>query len=140
MLYGDRDSVRQVFVETFRKSTAGQALEPMEQVIATVIHEHPEYHSLLQQGEIAGDYTVEQGQTNPFLHMGMHITIREQVSIDRPPGIAAAWQQLALHDSPHNAEHQMLDCLAEVLLQAQRDRTAPDEQAYLLAVRRLTQL
>ena len=140
MLYGDRDRVRQVFVDTFRKSANGEALTPMEQIIATVIHEHPEYHSVLQHGEIAGDYTVEQGQTNPFLHMGMHITIREQISIDRPPGIAAAWRQLALREDPHSAEHRMLDCLAEILLQAQRDGAPPDEEAYLLAVRQLAKL
>lgn len=140
MLYGNRDNVRQVFVNTFRKSAGGEPLSPMESIIAKVIDEHPEYHSLLQHGAIAGDYTVEQGQTNPFLHMGMHITIREQVSIDRPPGITAAWQQLSLRSSPHDAEHRMLDCLADILLQAQRDGTAPDEVAYLLAVRQLARM
>lgn len=140
MLYGNRDQVRQIFVETFRKSNAAEALSPMETIIAQVISEHPEYHGLLQKGEISGDYTVEQGKTNPFLHMGMHITIREQISIDRPPGIARAWQKLANQAGPHLAEHRMLDCLAEILLQAQRDNTQPDEAAYLAAVRRLAGL
>jgi len=141
MLFGDRNELRQVFVDTFNKAQAGTPLEPMEQVIAEVISDHPEYHTLLATGSIDGDYTVEQGETNPFLHMAMHISIREQVSIDRPGGIAAAWRQLSLREGdPHRAEHRMLDCLAEMLIQAQRDGTAPDETAYLQAIRRLAQL
>ncbi|NNF67427.1 MAG: DUF1841 family protein [Gammaproteobacteria bacterium] len=140
MLYGNRTDVRQVFVDTFHKSARGETLSAMEQIIAQVIQDHPEYHAALRMGEISGDYTVERGETNPFLHMGMHITIREQVSIDRPSGIRSAWQALVLQHDAHKAEHLMLDSLAELLMQAQRDGTPPDEQAYLRAVRRLSKM
>ncbi|MDH3589660.1 MAG: DUF1841 family protein [Gammaproteobacteria bacterium] len=141
MLYGDRNSMRQVFVDAFRKTRDGKALSPMEQIIAAVISEHPEYHDILEAGAVNSDYPVEQGRTNPFLHMAMHITIREQVSIDRPAGIAAAWRQLSLQSGDsHRAEHLMLDCLAEMLLQAQRDGMLPDENAYVDAVGRLIQM
>ncbi|MBT8136730.1 MAG: DUF1841 family protein [Gammaproteobacteria bacterium] len=138
MLYGDRNDMRQVFVDTYRKTQAGMPLAPMEQVIAAVIAEHPEYHKLLGAGDIDRDYTVEQGQTNPFLHMAMHISIREQLSVDRPAGISAAWQRLSLREGDaHQAEHRMLDCLAEMLIEAQRSGSMPDEQAYLRAVQQL---
>lgn len=138
MLYGDRNDMRQVFVDTYRKSQAGTPLAPMEQLIGAVIAEHPEYHQMLASGDIDSDYPVEHGQTNPFLHMAMHISIREQISVDRPAGISAAWQQLSIKEGdPHRAEHRMLDCLAEMLLQAQRDGAMPDEQAYLRAIQRL---
>ena len=138
MLYGDRNAMRQYFVETFGKRRSGQVLTPAETLIADVIDEHPEYHELLQAGRIEGEYTVEQGQMNPFLHLGMHIAIREQVGIDRPQGIRAAWQALAERDGgAHAAEHRMLDCLAEALAQAQRAGQPPDERAYLEAVLRL---
>ncbi len=138
MLYGDRNAMRQFFVETYRKQRSGRAMTPMETLIADVIDEHPEYHQLLQAGRVGEDYTVEQGRMNPFLHMAMHIVIREQVGIDRPAGIRAAWQGLAARmDGAHDAEHRMLDCLAETIADAQRTGQAPDEQAYLEAVRRL---
>ncbi len=141
MLYGDRDAMRKVFVAAFGKASRNEPMSPMEEVIAAVIAEHPEYHEILRTGRIEEDYTVERGKTNPFLHMGMHIAIREQVSIDRPPGIAAAWRALCLREGdPHRAEHLMLDCLAETLVEAQREGTAPDEVAYLDAVRRLAGL
>ena len=138
MLYGNRNDMRQVFVDTYRKMQGGKPLSPMEQLLAAVIGEHPEYHPLLDAADIERDYEVEQGQTNPFLHMAMHISIREQLSVDRPAGITAAWQRLSLREGDaHRAEHRMLDCLAEMLLEAQRSGTMPDEQAYLRAVQQL---
>lgn len=138
MLYGDRNDMRQVFVTAYRKHSEGQVLQPLESLVADIIDAHPEYHALLEDERIADEYTVEAGKTNPFLHMALHIAIREQLAVDRPPGVREAWQKLlnSIGD-PHLAEHRMVDCLAEALHEAQRTGQPPDEQAYLAAVRRL---
>jgi hypothetical protein len=88
--------------------------------------------------DIERNYTPEQGQSNPFLHMGMHLAIREQAGTDRPPGIRAIHAALAQRlGDPHEAEHRMIECLGEALWNAQRAGTAPDEAAYVAALRRL---
>ncbi len=140
MFTQDRDRLRLFYVEAWRKAQAGEPLEPLEQAVAQVVADHPEYHALLGRGEAAvgGEYPPELGQTNPFLHMGMHLAIREQVAIDRPAGVRAVHARLRLaHGDAHAAEHAMIECLGEALWQAQREGTAPDETAYLAALRRL---
>ena len=141
-MYGqDRDSMRRIFADTWRKAAAGDALEPMERIISGVIAEHPEYRPLLVPGSEAGlgrDYMPEDGQTNPFLHMGMHIALREQASVDRPPGIHALIERLVHHlGDLHEAEHRLMEPLGEALWRAQRAGAQPDEQQYLEAVRQL---
>jgi len=139
-MWGDREQMRAFFGETWRKAQVGEALQPMERIVAGVIEEHPEYHGLIT-GEDAlhQDWTPEQGETNPFLHMGMHIALREQAGADRPAGIRALIEQLAMHlGDLHEAEHRLMEPLGEAMWQAQRAGTAaPDEAAYLEAVRRL---
>ena len=140
MFSSDRDALRQQYVETWRKFRDGLPLTPLEDMIAQVVADHPEYHGLLESGEkgMQREYLPEDGETNPFLHMGMHLAIREQVITDRPPGIRAVHQELSRrHGSPVEAEHRMIDSLAETLWQAQRDQTAPDEQAYLRSLQAL---
>ncbi|MDH3276185.1 MAG: DUF1841 family protein, partial [Gammaproteobacteria bacterium] len=89
-------------------------------------------------GDLDRDFSVEGGQTNPFLHMGLHLGIREQVSTNRPAGIATLFKALANRvGSPHDAEHSMINCLAETLWEAQSKNTPPDEAAYLDRLRRL---
>lgn len=133
----DRNQTRRFFVDVRHKTAAGavlDTLEPLEQLVAQVIEEHPEYHKLLDNGDLAleQDYLPELGHSNPFLHMGMHIAIHEQLGSDRPSGIRQIWTQLShRHGSNHEAEHRMMECLAEMLWQSQRDRLPPDEQAYL---------
>jgi hypothetical protein len=103
-------------------------------MIADVIRMHPEYHALLDQGVEAldKDWLPEGGETNPFLHMGMHIAVREQLSIDRPPGIKAVYEALLQKTrEPMQTEHLMLECLGETLWRAQRENRLPDEQLYL---------
>ena len=88
-----------------------------------LIERHPEYHALLEHPEraLSRDYLPESGQTNPFLHMGLHLALREQVATDRPPGIRGIWQRLASRlADPHEAEHRMSECLAEALREAYR--------------------
>ena len=111
----------------------GSVLEPMESLIAAVIEIHPEYQPLFE-GDSNLDqleFTPQQGETNPFLHMGMHIALREQANTDRPPGIGRLYAKLVEARGQHEAEHAMMECLGESLWRAQRDNRPPDEAAYL---------
>ena len=135
-----RDQLRAVYIDAWRKRRAGLPMEPLEMQVADVIELHPEYHaSLAAGGEVVDrDYTPEGGQSNPFLHMGLHLAVRDQLATDRPPGIRRAFEDVVrrMGDS-HEAEHRMIDCLAETLWEAQRSGLPPDEQTYLERVRRL---
>ena len=141
MLYTqDRLQLRRMFVDAWQKRQGGLTLEPLEELIAAVVAEHPEYHAALERVEesLDRDYLPEMGETNPFLHMSLHLAVREQLATDRPPGLAAAYGALvAQTGDPHDAEHRIIECLAATLWEAQGAALAPDEQAYLEAVRRL---
>ena len=133
----DRTELRKMYAAAWQKRLDGMPLSPLEEQIARVIAEHPEYHGAVT-GDIGRDFTVEAGQTNPFLHMGLHLGLREQLATDRPAGIAAVFRGLAARTGDaHDAEHRMIDCLAETLWEAQRAGVAPDEAAYLDRLRRL---
>ena len=137
----DRSSLRRMYVDAWRKHREARPVEPVEDQIVRVVELHPEYAALLESGEASldRDYTPEGGQTNPFLHMGLHLAIREQVSTDRPAGIAGLHRALlARLGDAHAAEHAMINCLGEALWQAQRSGRPPDEAAYLESLRRLT--
>jgi len=136
----NRDQLRQMYLVAWRKYRAQQPLTPLEGQVAAVIAEHPEYVSWLESGQQAlrADFTPEGGRENPFLHLGLHLAIREQVSTNRPAGIAVAHARLAARlGSAHEAEHAMLEPLAETLWEAQRLQRMPDEQAYLERIQRL---
>lgn len=133
----DRNSLRAMYADAWRKQRDGLPLTALEAQIATVIGEHPEYEQAVT-GDLQQEFTVEGGETNPFLHMGLHLSVREQVATDRPPGIRTVFEQLATKTGDaHTAEHRMIDCLAEVMWVAQRDNQPPDEQEYLQQLRRL---
>ncbi len=134
-----RRSLRRMYVEAWRKHRESLPVEPVEDQIIRVVALHPEYAGLLEAGDEAldRDYTPEGGQTNPFLHMGLHLAVREQVATNRPAGIVDAHCALLTRlGDPHQAEHAMIECLGEALWQAQRSGRAPDEAAYLEALRR----
>lgn len=141
MFFGNsgRDELRHRYVEAWRRRREGLPLEPLDAQIADVIALHPEYHTLLESpAATGGEFTVEQGQINPFLHMGLHLAIREQVGTHRPPGIEQVHGRLAAKlGGAHEAEHRMIEVLAETLWEAQRAGRAPDEAAYLERLRRL---
>jgi hypothetical protein len=126
-----------MYAAAWKKHCAQQSLSPLETQIAAVIAEHPEYHDAVS-GDLGQEFTIAGGETNPFLHMGLHLGIREQVATNRPAGIGTIFQQLAgrLGDA-HSAEHRMIDCLAETLWEAQREQRAPDEMLYLERLRAL---
>jgi hypothetical protein len=136
----DRSGLRRHYFEAWRKRREGRPLEPLEHQLATVIEQHPEYHALLEDAPAAlgRDYTPESGQSNPFLHLGLHLAIREQVATDRPAGIAAIHRELCRRlGDVHEAEHRMIDRLGEALWLSQRTGRSPDEAAYLESLRRL---
>jgi len=133
----DRNQLRQMYFDAWRKQQGGELMQPLEAMIAGVIALHPEYHALLEQGEDAldKDFLPEMGETNPFMHMGMHIAIREQLATDRPGGIVLAHKKLLLRlQDVHEVEHQIMECLGESLWEAQRSNSAPDESQYLQCV------
>ncbi|MCH8262365.1 MAG: DUF1841 family protein [Proteobacteria bacterium] len=137
----DRDSSRKFFSEVWEKYKKKMPLEALEQVVLDIILQHPEYHKILDMDETdvaAMEFLPEAGMTNPFLHMGMHIAIQEQIGSNRPEGITALYQQLlAGYPSAHDLEHSMMECLGETLWQAQRNNIMPDEMQYLERVKRL---
>ena len=140
MMYSnDPAHYRRFFCEVWRKHREGAALQPLEGMVAHIIVSHPEYHALLEDpATLDQDYAPESGHTNPFLHMGLHIAIQEQLAADRPVGIRGIYQELIQrHADPHEVEHRMAECLAEGIWEAQRNSTAPDEDVYLQRLRRL---
>ena len=141
MFFGqNREQLRQFFIDTWHKYQAQLPLESLEQIVAGVIAQHPEYHVFLEKtGTALGrDYLPELDETNPFLHMGMHIALSEQLASNRPAGITELYQRLvAKHHDSHEVEHRMAECLGEALWRAQRDGKEPDEQAYLECLQRL---
>jgi hypothetical protein len=135
-----REQLRRMYLEAWRKFSAKQPLEPLEAQLAAVITEHPEYVAWIEAGDaaIAAEFTPESGRQNPFLHMGFHLALREQVATDRPKGITDIHRRLAKKmGDPHTAEHAMLEPLAETLWEAQRNNRMPDEQAYLERLEKL---
>lgn len=138
MFQPSQHDVRRFFCEVHAKQRQGLPLTPIETLAGRWIDEHPEYHAELSdvQAALAATYTVEAGQTNPFLHLSMHLTISEQVSIDQPHGIRQAVELLAARrHSIHQAQHEVMECLGEMIWESQRSGLPPDGFAYLDRVR-----
>ncbi|MGB5210652.1 MAG: DUF1841 family protein [Gammaproteobacteria bacterium] len=136
----DRDALRRMYLQAWQRYRDGLPLEPLQAQIAEVVAQHPEYHPLLESGDqiVEQNWQPEQGVGNPFLHMGMHLAIREQLATDRPAGIAALHKALvARSGNAHDAEHRMAECLGEALWRSQRSGLPPDESAYLESLRKL---
>jgi hypothetical protein len=135
-----RDQLRQMYIEAWRKHRERLPMEPLEAQIADLIELHPEYQAALEDPDrvLDRDYSPEGGQSNPFLHMGLHLAIREQVGTDRPAGIRQAYVDIARRlGSEHDAEHQMIELLAQAMREAQRSGQPPDENRYLEQISRL---
>lgn len=137
MFNPSREQVRQFFTEAWRKHRENAILTPLETIAVDWALQHPEYHEDLESPDaLQTDYTVEQGRTNPFLHLSMHLAIAEQLSIDQPPGIRAAYQQLAASRGEHDAVHVIMECLGQVVWEAQRLGTPFNSDTYLDLIRR----
>lgn len=147
MFTPSRDEARRFLADAWTKYQAGQPLSGLEQIAASICALHPEYHPLLEQREQheqheqhfdrahLRDYAPETGAINPFLHLSLHLAVAEQLSIDQPPGIRAAFTRLrAAHGDEHEALHALVECLGETLWQAQRLQSAPDAMLYLRCV------
>ena len=134
-----RDQVRDFFFDAWRKFNARQTLAELEKIAVEHIARHPEYHAILAAPERyqQREWLPEMGETNPFLHLSMHLSISEQLSIDQPPGIRAAFTLLQSRRADrHEALHDVLECLGEMLWRAQRSKLPPDGEAYIDCVRR----
>ena len=131
-----REQVRETFFAAWRKYRAGEPLVGIETIALDAILAHPEYHPLLADPERyrEKDYVDE---ANPFLHMSLHVALEEQLSIDQPPGIAERFRTLVQrHGERHKALHEAIECLAETVWRAQRDKLPPDAAAYLECLER----
>ena len=132
-----RDEARHFFIESWRKHKAGEALSDQEKITARILEYHPEYHGFLSPDYVDQDWPVEYGETNPFLHISMHLAIAEQISIDQPFGVRALHQQLVqAANNEHDALHWMMEGLGEMLWQAQRYNLPPDPATYLNILRK----
>jgi len=135
----NRQQLRQFYHDVWNKKQSQETLNALETSIAQVIEAHPEYHKIFaSDASLEQEYFVEDGQTNPFLHMGLHLSLHEQISTDRPAGIRQVYQQLQVKfGDAHETEHQMMECLTESLWLAQRNNQAPSEADYLTELQKL---
>ena len=139
MFQPSQADVRRFFCAAHAKARAGAPMEAIETLASLWIAEHPEYHAELDDldAALAAVYDVESGRTNPFLHLSMHLTISEQISIDQPRGIKQAFALLAARSgSAHEAQHEVMECLGEMVWASQRSGLPPDGERYLECVRR----
>lgn len=130
MYTNNREAYRQTFYDVWQKHLAGVPLEALEQQLLAVMLEHPEYQRFFTQNpNVSQEFALEE---NPFMHLSLHLGIREQVKLDRPPGMQQAWQRLAQQEmSAHEIEHAMMTCLAETIWTMQQTGEMPDEAAYV---------
>ena len=131
--------VRRFFCSVYAKWRVGQPLDALETLASLWVAEHPEYHADLSDVDaaLARMYEVKDGRINPFLHLSMHLSISEQCSIDQPRGIRQAVELLsARRDSLHEAHHEAMEALGQMVWESQRSGRPPDGQAYIDAVQR----
>jgi hypothetical protein len=138
MFTPSRNDARSFFFDSWSKHQARQPLSDLEKVALAILLTHPEYHHILDQPQqyLEQEWFPEGGETNPFLHLSLHMALEEQRSIDQPFGIRSLYAQLALRlGDEHAAQHEILECLAETIWQMQRDRSEPNLDLYLQLVR-----
>ena len=135
-----REEVREFFCSTWQKYQDGHVLTPLEMIASQWMEQHPEFHAILSDPSSAleQEFTPEKGMTNPFLHLSMHLSISEQISIDQPPGIRHIANTLSRKlDSEHEAQHQIMECLGQVLWQAQNQSKPIDVTNYIELLKKL---
>jgi len=143
MLFGqDRDQLRKFYCQAWESQRKGNPLEPLQAQIVSVIEKHPEYQALLENSQqaLAKEYPPEFGESNPFLHMGMHLAIQEQLDTNRPTGIRELYHRLLIKTGDsHQLEHKLMNCLAEMIWRAQKEGTASAEEQYLACVKSIAE-
>ena len=138
MFNPSRDEARRFLIEAWTRRRAGQPLTDLQRIAVAIIARHPEYHATLETPETSldRDFRPESGDVNPFLHLSLHLAVAEQLAIDQPPGIRAEYDRIRIARGEHEAQHAVLECLGEVLWNAQRHGTAPDAALYLACLAR----
>ncbi len=131
MLYTqDRTQQRQFLANAWQKFLDKKVLDPLEDQLTQVIEMHPEYHKLIN--DVESEYFPEQGEVNPFLHINLHLSLREQLSINQPTGINEYYQKILNKvQDPHEVEHKMIDCIAQMIFSSQKNNMPMDHQAYI---------
>jgi hypothetical protein len=137
VLPNNRQEFREFFQNVFTKIQESRPLTPLESQVAEVIHDHPEYHELLSSKDSLGEeYHPERGETNPFLHLALHLSIRDQIRLNRPEGSLHIFEEhCRMTQDRHQTEHMFLDVLGEVLHEASRSGQSPDEKSYIQKLR-----
>lgn len=139
-MFGSKDDLRQKYCDIYTRMQADDPFpDRLDQMIANVIKMHPEYQPLLSDSEksLDSEFGPDKGQANPFLHMGMHLAVWEQIATNRPDGIRDEHLRLIKLSNEHQAEHQMMEILGIILWEAQRDNVPPDENKYLESIRKI---
>ena len=139
MFNPSRDEARHFLIDAWAKFGQGAPLSGLEKVAAALIARHPEYHAAFTNPErfVDRDYSPEAGDINPFLHLSLHLAVAEQLAIDQPPGIRAQFERIRdARGDEHAALHAVIECLGEVIWQAQRQRSPPDATLYLACLQR----
>jgi len=133
----DKKKQREYLADSWQKYIKNRPLELLEKQLVSIIEIHPEYHDLIC--NIETDYFPEQGEVNPFLHINLHLALRDQLSINQPKGIKEAHQKLIKqHKDPHAVEHLMMEYIAEMIYISQKNNTAMDHENYLKRIKSMT--
>ena len=138
MFSQDRSKQREFLAKSWQKHINAEILEPLELQLALIVQKHPEYHALIN--DINLEYFPEQGKTNPFLHINLHLALQDQLTLNQPTGINDIYKKLIeVHSDAHEVEHMMMECIAEMIYQSQKNNTTLDQDNYLISLKNLVQ-
>ena len=136
MFTSDRSKQRQYLKQAWEKYTSQEQLEPLELQLSKIVEQHPEYQNLIK--NLGSEYFPEQGNTNPYLHINLHLTLQDQITMDQPKGIKEIHSQLLLKiKDAHEVEHMMMENIAEMIFNAQKNNAAFDLDGYIQALKQL---
>jgi len=132
----DRSKQREFLAKSWQKHISAQILEPLELQLALIVQKHPEYQALIN--DINLEYFPEQGKTNPFLHINLHLALQDQLALDQPIGINDIYKKLiVIHSDTHEVEHMMMECIAEMIFNSQKNNATLDQDNYLINLKNL---
>jgi len=132
----DRAKQREFLANSWQKHINAQILDPLELQLALIVQKHPEYHALIN--DINLEYFPEQGKTNPFLHINLHLALQDQLTLNQPTGINDIYKKLiVIHSDTHKVEHMMMECIAEMIFNSQKNNTNLDQDNYLVNLKNL---
>ena len=136
MFTSDRSKQRQYLKQAWEKYTSQEQLEPLELQLSKIVEQHPEYQNLIK--NLDSEYFPEQGNTNPYLHINLHLTLQDQITMDQPKGIRDIHSQLIVKiKDAHEVEHMMMEHIAEMIFNAQKNNAAFDIDGYIQALKSL---